>query len=241
MQVKATLVDGGYVLDGHVAHVVDLEAAELVLVPALFDGGLALFALEWGAGHEIRRLETLDATRQLGELTMRGLRLPASARIDASAFSSGMTKAAIATANLGLAAEQVGAARGVMDLTLAYISERVQFGRAIASFQAVKHRCARLEVDLAEARALIYGAAANFSQAGAEEKLLEASGARALASDLLFRAAEESIQLHGGVGFTWEYDPHLYFKRAQASSCLLGSPEGHLETIARHVLSEGAT
>ncbi|GIL01352.1 MAG: acyl-CoA dehydrogenase [Alphaproteobacteria bacterium] len=236
--VTAVPANGGYLLDGLVTQVVDAEAADLVLVPARLAQGLALFALERGAGHETRQIETLDATRQIGALEMRGLRLSADARLDADGFTPRAAASAIATANLGLAAEQVGAARAVMDLTLAYVGERVQFGRVIASFQAVKHRCARLEVDLAEARAMVLGAAANFANAEDDERLLEARAARALASDLLFRAAEESIQLHGGVGFTWEYDPHLYLKRAQAVSALLGSADRHLEAIAEHLLAE---
>jgi len=237
--VRAATVAGGYVLDGRVAQVIDAEAADLLLVPARLDDHLALFALERGAGYEVHLLKTLDGTRQVGELAFRSLHLPAEARIDSGDLAPDATADAVATANLGLAAEQAGAARGVMDLTLAYISERVQFGRTIASFQAIKHRCARLEVDLAEVRALVYGAAANFGAADPGERTLEASGARALASDLLFRAAEEAIQLHGGVGFTWEYDPHLYLKRAQASTSLFGPPDGHLERIAAMLLGNG--
>lgn len=231
--VTATRQGAGYVLDGLVPQVTDLVGAGLVLVPARLAGGLALFALEPGAGHEIRQLEKLDGTRQIGALRLDALALPDDARVDSGALSQGATDATLAVANLGLAAEQVGVARGAMDLTLAYIAERVQFGRTIASFQAVKHRCAMLEVDLAEVRSLVHGAA---QTADPTQRLLEAAGARALASDLALRAAEESIQLHGGVGFTWDYDPHLYFKRAQASRALLGSPEQHFERIARQLL-----
>lgn len=238
--VTATAVADGYVLDGRLPQVIDAEAAALLLVPARLDDGLALFALERGAGHVVRRLTTLDATRQVGAVEWPQVHLPAAARIDAGTLSSATAAEALAIANLGLAAEQVGAARGVMNLTLAYIAERVQFGRTIASFQAVKHRCARLEVDFAEARALLYGAAAGFAEADAETRVLDAAGARALASDLLRRAAGESIQLHGGVGFTWEYDPHLYFKRAEASAHWLGAPAAQLERIAGAVLRMGA-
>lgn len=235
-QITAIAQADGYRLDGKVGQVVDLEAADLVLVPAMFDGGQALFALPRELGYETRRLDTLDSTRQIGELTLRGLQVPAVCRVDADGIDASAALGAIATAQLGLAAEQVGAARGVMDLTLAYVSERVQFGRTIASFQAIKHRCALLEVGLAEARAMVYGAAASLAGASAEDRLVETSGARMLASELLYRASEEAIQLHGGVGFTWEYDPHLYFKRAQAACSLLGSEEQHLEVIAAHVL-----
>jgi acyl-CoA dehydrogenase len=231
--VRAEAVGDGYRLDGRVAQVVDLPAANLVLVPAWLDGAVVLFALEPEAGFDVRPLKTLDATRPLGELALRGLVIPAAARIDKVEMTADVVSPALTLANLGLAAEQLGAARGVMDMTLAYVAERVQFGRTIASFQAIKHRCARLEVDLAEARALLYGAAAG-------EVVLEVSAVRALASDLLYRAAEEAIQMHGGVGFTWEYDPHLYFKRAQATHSLLSTPEAHLERIAAAIV-DGVT
>lgn len=232
--IEAFAEAGGYLLAGRAPQVCDLMAAGIVLVPARLGDALALFRLDGKAvaGARFCPLETLDGTRQLGELTLDGCLLPTAARLDADGFGPADVDAATAFAQLGLAAEQVGAASGAMDATLAYISGRVQFGRTIASFQAVKHRCARLEVDLAEARALVHGAAAGFATAGAAERLLEAAAARALASDLLLLASEEAIQLHGGVGFTWEYDPHLYFKRAQASSWMLGAPHLHHETIA---------
>jgi alkylation response protein AidB-like acyl-CoA dehydrogenase len=238
--VSATLTEGGYVLQGSVAQVVDLQVADLVLLPARIGGSIGLFALDRNSGFEDRSLRTLDATRPIGELVLDGVRVPAIARIERAALTSRMLAPALALANLGLAAEQLGAARGVMDITLAYVAERVQFGRTLASFQAIKHRCAKLEVDLAEARALVYGAAAGFSPDRTEDVKLEVSAARALASDVLFRAAEEAIQMHGGVGFTWEYDPHLYFKRAQASFSLLAPPETHLERIADAIIGEAA-
>jgi alkylation response protein AidB-like acyl-CoA dehydrogenase len=237
--VVARAAETGYILSGSVAQVTDLLAAGIVLVPAELDGQLALFALPNAAGDR-RLLPTLDGTRQIGALRLEHVAVPASARIDENGFDAEAAAPALATAALGLAAEQVGAARGVMDLTLDYVASRVQFGRTIASFQAVKHRCARLEIDLAEARAMVYGAAANFAQASAAERRLEAASALVLAKDLLFRAAEEAIQLHGGVGFTWEYDPHLYFKRAQAGAAMLGTVEGNLEIVAAAMLDQEA-
>ncbi|WP_047146924.1 acyl-CoA dehydrogenase family protein [Aquamicrobium sp. LC103] len=225
----------GYVIEGRAAQVSDLLAAAIVLVPAQLDGGLALFALPAGTGNSAL-LPTLDGTRQIGELTLDPVALPASARVDAAGFDAADADAAIASAMLGLAAEQIGAACGVMDVTLDYIASRVQFGRTIASFQAIKHRCARLEVDFSEARSLVYGAAAGFDATSPAERGMEIAAARALAGDLLYRASEEAIQLHGGVGFTWEYDPHLYFKRAQAASCLLGATHAHLGLIADALL-----
>lgn len=238
-RIAARAHEQGYMLSGSVAQVTDLLAADIVLVPASLDGRLSLFALPPATGDR-RLLPTLDGTRQIGALRLDHVAVPASARVDDGGFDAEAAAAALATAALGLAAEQLGAARGVLDLTLDYIASRVQFGRTIASFQAVKHRCARLEVDLAEARAMVYGAAANFARASAAERRIEAASALALAKDLIFRAAEDAIQLHGGVGFTWEYDPHLYFKRAQAGATLLGTVESHLEIVAAAMLGEKA-
>ena len=230
----------GYMLTGKVAQVIDLAVADLVLVPArLTDDTVALFALERDAGQRIAPLTAIDGTRPIASLELSGVAVSAAQRIDTGGLADAAMQSALAFANLGLAAEQVGAAQGALDITLAYISERVQFGRTIASFQAIKHRCASLVVDIAEARSLLYGAAAAMGSADAQESGLEVAGARVVASDVQYLAAEEAIQLHGGVGFTWEYDPHLYFKRAQASAALLGSREVHLDRIAASVFGDG--
>jgi acyl-CoA dehydrogenase len=237
LDVTADSDGGGYRLSGRSGPVIDAPVADLLLVVARLGRDRALFALRPGEDVEVRRVRSLDGTRSYGELDLS--HVPAMARIDRGDLSEDDWTMVVATAQLALAAEEVGAARGAMDATLAYISDRMQFGRPIASFQAIKHRCARLEIDLAEARAMVYGAAANAVSAAPQERLLEALGARALATDLAFRAAEEAIQLHGGVGFTWEYDPHLYFKRAQASASLLGRQDEHLSTIADIVMRAG--
>lgn len=237
--VKAARIGGGYRLDGRVAQVVDLEVADVILVPAQLDDGItALFALSRDAGQTVTPLKVLDGTRPIAALEL-ALEVSAESRIDDAGVTIDQFRQALAFANLGLAAEQVGAAQGALDVTLAYIAERVQFGRTIATFQAIKHRCAKLMVDIAETRSLVFGAAMGLGTSGATESALEIAGARALASDLEFRAAEEAIQLHGGVGFTWEYDPHLYFKRAQASAALLGSRETQLDRIAASVFGDG--
>ena len=237
--VKAVRTDGGYRLDGKVAQVIDLEVADVVLVPAaLEDGTTALFALSRNAGQAVTPLKVLDGTRPTAALEL-ALEVPADSRIDDAGVSADQFRQALAFANLGLAGEQLGAAQGALDATLAYVAERVQFGRTIASFQAIKHRCAELVVDIAETRSLVFGAAMGLGSSDAAESALEIAGARVLASDLQFRAAEEAIQLHGGVGFTWEYDPHLYFKRAQASAALLGAREAHLDSIAASVFGDG--
>lgn len=231
--VTARAEGDGWVLDGTVDRVIDAEAADVILVPAVLDGGTALFALERDMGQEIVPLDTLDATRPVARLGLEGV--GGAVRLDADGLAPEQMANSLAMAHLGLAAEQIGAARAVMDLTLEYVSERVQFGRTIASFQAIKHRCAALEVDMAEARALALGIAAEFDAACHED----IAGLRVLAGDLAQKAAREAIQMHGGVAITWEYDPHFYFKRAQATAALLGPRDAHLERIAAAMLDGG--
>ena len=153
------------------------------------------------------------------------MRVPAAARLGesegrgAAALAEALDRGAIA-----LAAEQVGGAQRCLDLSVAYAKERVQFGRPIGSFQAIKHKCADMMLLVESARSAAYHAALVAAQGG-EELAAAASLAKAWCGDAYFRCAGEAIQIHGGVGFTWEYDPHLHFKRARSSQSLLGDAE----------------
>jgi alkylation response protein AidB-like acyl-CoA dehydrogenase len=219
----------GWTLDGAVPAVLDAASAALILVPASVDGTLALFAVERGDA-ALEGLDGIDLLRPAARLVLAGAK---ATRLDAGGLDRDAFSAALLTARLALAAEQVGAAQGALDLTLAYIAERAQFGRTIASFQAVKHRCAALLVEIAEARSLVYGAAQALDP-------VEIAAAGSLASQVAFRAAEEAIQLHGGVGNTWEYDPHLYLRRAQATANLFGSADEKLAMVADALLGAAA-
>jgi acyl-CoA dehydrogenase len=230
--IRAEPAGDGWHLSGTALRVIDLPGADLVLVVAETAGALALFALTGAA--EAAALDGLDPTRPLGRLTCE--RTPAE-RLG-EPFDAARLDRALAPARLGLAAEQIGAAAGAFEMTLAYLAGRVQFGRTIASFQAIKHRCAALAVDLAEARSLLYGAAQSLARPDADTAA-EIAALSLLARELCFRAAEEAIQLHGGVGFTTDYDPHLYLRRAQATAFALGVPDEQ-ERIARHVLGDAA-
>ncbi|MCA1299423.1 acyl-CoA dehydrogenase [Stappia indica] len=220
----------GYVLQGQSGPIPDLMGADLVLVPALCAGERLLIALEGEAlsGHR-RACVPMDATQPVGVLALKDLRLPAGAVLDCGSAFAGRCRAAIDRARLVLAAEMAGAARGAFTLTLEYIAERRQFGRTIASYQAIKHRMADLYVRLNRLDALIDGAAVRFDQAAHALKTddvaeTEARAAQALACEELFAVSAEAIQLHGGVGMTFEYAPHLFFKRATAMRALSGGP-----------------
>lgn len=228
---EARLDGSGFRLDGVLRHVVDGATAALLVLPARAGGELGLFLVEAGApGLERRALPTLDRTRRLGEVRLRGTPAERLGEGDASAaLARTLDLAAIL-----LAAEQVGGADRCLEMAVEYGKLRVQFGRPIGSFQAVKHRCADLLVQVESARSAAHYAAWAAS-AGDPELPVLAALARAYCAEAFFAAAAENIQLHGGIGFTWEHDAHLYLKRARAGEALLGRPDACRERIARHL------
>lgn len=185
-------------------------------------------------------LHNVDATRRNAAVQADGVVLPA-----ASCLLRGdaVQRALQRTRDLGaiaLAAEQLGVAQQCLDLTLAYTKQRVQFGRPVASFQAVKHRCAQMAVRIETARSAVYGAAAVADTDPDPVRLgFHAAQAFTTANDAAQFCAQEAIQLHGGTGYTWECDAQLYFKRAQAASQRLGTPCWWCERVAAQLL-EGA-
>jgi alkylation response protein AidB-like acyl-CoA dehydrogenase len=247
----------GWRLESDRLRVPNGDTADVLLVFAQIGERLTgLFALPRGtAGVQVTPEPTWDTTRRFAAVELRGVELTAAQRIDDGTLTEGFARSA-ALARLYLAAEQLGGAQACLDLTVAYTATRQQFGRAIASFQAVKHRCAEMMVRVEATRSAVYGAAAfaadaqgRASAAGAgcagaadpadvRELERECAMAKAMASETFFHCAQEAVQLHGGVGFTWEYDPQLYFKRAQASSHWLGSAEALRGRIAALLIDE---
>jgi acyl-CoA dehydrogenase len=228
--VRAQKRGGAWRLSGVLPALADGASAEILLV-ALESG---VFAIRREApGVTTRALHTWDGTRRFAKVELRNA---AAERIDAAGRKGGIAVAR-SLARLYLAAEQLGGAQQCLDLAVRHASERKQFGRAIASFQAVKHRCAEMMVKVEALRSAVYGAAAVAATKPSLKALaMECAMARALAAETCFHCAQEAIQLHGGVGFTWEYDPHLYFKRAQAGSHWLGTAGAMREQIAAALL-----
>jgi acyl-CoA dehydrogenase len=221
---------GGAILDGEAAYVVDGDTADLVFVRA----GGAVFAVPATASGVSRRARaTLDATRRLGDVTLRAARLPADARLEGD--GAALLGRVRERARIVLAAEQLGGAQRCLDTSVEYAKTRVQFGRAIGSFQAVKHRCADLLVRVESARSAVYWAAWCAAVEDAELPLA-APLARAVATETYLSAASDTIQIHGGIGFTWEHDAHLHLKRARASATLLGDAPAQRERLARAIL-----
>lgn len=252
VQTVAEPRPGGWTLDGEYAQVIDGASADLLIVAARTPGsqgeqGISLFVLPGDTPGVMRNpLATLDQTRRLARIELRQVQLSDAQRLCAPEHGWAVLRDTLLIAAIGLAAEQTGGAQQALDLTLAYIAERRQFKRTIASFQAIKHRCADMMLQVECARSAAYYAACvvqerldpNGDAAVAQELELAAATAKIHASEAFFHCAAESIQLHGGVGFTWEYDPHLYFKRARAGEHLLGSPALHRERLAAHLLGE---
>ena len=237
-----------YLLNGSVAQAFASAESDFFLVSArLSDSNeAAIFVLPKGTvGLNLKPIATWDTTRPLLQVQLNSVKATAASRLgkgDKALF--GMFEA-LSRANLALAAEALGGAQQVLDLTLAYTAERVQFGRTIASYQAIKHRAAQIMVKVESLRSAVAGAAAAWDSATTEAArraaALDSAGARLLAEDTYFYAAADSIQLHGGVGFTWEYDPQLYYKRAQAMRTWLGGADACTATIVAQLGDAGAS
>lgn len=229
----------GWVLQGDWPLVGSAAMAAVLLLPAQTASGESLlFAVPADVpGLQVQPLATLDATRRMAAVQASAVELPASGCIGRGEFLDGLLVRVQQLAAIALAAEQVGVGQQCLDLTLTYAAQRSQFDRSIAGFQAVKHRCAQMLVALESARSAVYGAACLADTApDAATLLFHAAQARVAATEAAQFCAREAIQLHGGVGFTWEFDPHLYFRRAQASSQRLGPPSWWLEQVAVQLL-----
>jgi alkylation response protein AidB-like acyl-CoA dehydrogenase len=228
------VLDGtaSFVLDGHTAHLLIIAARR---AGSSGEAGVSLFAVPAGtAGVERRLLPTMDQTRKQAEVRLATVRVPAAALMGEEGAGWPALARTLDLGAVALSAEQVGGAQRCLDMSVEYAKERLQFGRPIGSFQAIKHKCADMLLRVESARSASYYAGWA-AAAGDPELPVLASLAKAYCSDAYFRCAAESIQIHGGVGFTWEYDVHLYFKRARSSEVLLGDATYHRELVARRI------
>jgi alkylation response protein AidB-like acyl-CoA dehydrogenase len=225
---------GGWTLTGTAHYVLDADLAGVLIVAAAMpDESIGLFEVTPGQpGVAIEATPALDQTRRLGVVRLAAAADdPLTCGDDASAALAGARDLAC----IALSAEQVGAAARALDLTTGYTKTRIQFGRAIASFQAIQFRLAELYALVESARELSYRVASAAAEPGPDLPLL-AAAAKAYCSEVLSKVAAETIQLHGAIGITWEYDAHRYFKRAHGAGRLFGSPSAHLARIAEAVL-----
>lgn len=222
----------GFRVSGNAALVLDGHTADLILVAAASGSGISLLAIAADAKGLTRKpLATLDRTRKLARISFDDV----DARlIGDDGAAAGVLARTCDLALVALAAEQVGAAQRCLEMAVDYAKERIQFGRAIGSFQAVKHRCADMLVLVEGARsAAIHAAGA----ADEDDLSIAASVAKMACSEAFLQVALDSMRIHGGIGFTWEHDAHLYVRRAKATQLMLGSPDFHTERLARLVTS----
>ena len=228
----ATQSASGWLLNGEKSFVTDGHVADVVFVAARTNAGVSIFAVDKGAtGFVASALATLDQTRKQAKLTFAQTpaRLIGEEGLGWPALSRMLDLAAVA-----LAAEQVGGAQQILDVTVQYAKDREQFGQPIGSFQVIKHKCADMLLEVESARSAAYYA--GWVAADDDDDLpIAASLAKSYCSEAYFHAAAESIQIHGGIGFTWEHPVHLYFKRAKSSELLFGDGSYHRELLAQRV------
>ncbi|TMQ91468.1 acyl-CoA dehydrogenase [Actinomadura soli] len=219
-EAAAAVQEDGGALTGEVTSVADGTAADVLLVPAA--GGL--YAVD-AADARRTAVTSLDMTRRLADVAF------SAAPARRVADGTGAVRAALMTGAAMLASEQLGLAERCLDDTVAYVKTRYQFGRPIGSYQGLKHRLADLWTSITQARAVARHAASCVA-AGDADTPIAVAVAQAHCSETALKAAEECVQMHGGIGFTWEHPAHLYLKRAKADAIALGTPDRHRAALA---------
>ena len=228
----ATPSGSGWSLNGHKMYVLDGHVANLIIVAARTSKGVSLFTVDAGAaGLSPTALQTMDQTRKQARLEFDNT--PATL-LGADGEGWKVLERVLDLAAVALAAEQVGGAQKCLDMSVEYAKVRVQFGRPIGSFQAIKHKCADMLLEVESAKSAAYYAGWCASELN-DELPSVASLAKAYCSEAYFHASAENIQIHGGIGFTWEHPAHLYFKRAKSSELLFGDPTYHRELLAQRI------
>jgi alkylation response protein AidB-like acyl-CoA dehydrogenase len=231
--LAATPDGAGWRLDGHKSFVIDGLGADLIVVLARTAGGLSLFTMAGdAAGLSRRGLAALDPTRKLARLEFAGVR---AALLGGEGAAAGPLARTLAEASVCLANEMVGGADRLREDALAYAMMRMQFGRSIAGFQSMKHKQAEMLLEVELAKSAAYFAAAALDE-GDADIAATASLAKAAASEAYVQTAVHAVQIHGGIGFTWDNDTHLWFKRAKASEVLLGDAHHHREAMMQAMM-----
>ena len=230
--LEATADGDGFTLTGEKSFVLDGHTAILIIVAARTGKGVSLFAVDGDASGLTRTsLSTMDQTRKQAKLEFSST--PAKL-IGTEGEGWNVLSTVLDLVAVGLAAEQVGGAQFVLEMAVQYAKDRVQFGRPIGSFQAIKHKCADMLLEVESAKSAAYYGMWCASEMN-DELPSVASLAKAYCSEAYFHATAENIQIHGGIGFTWEHPAHLYFKRAKSSELLFGDPTYHREQLAQRI------
>ena len=239
--LQAAAKGSGFTLSGTKLFVHDAHTADVIVVAARTasgqdpEDGISLFLVPAGTpGLAVTLLPTMDQTRKLCEVTLTNVSLRGDAIMGAPGAGWKPLARVIDRATVGLCAEMCGGAQKVLEMTVEYAKIRQAFGRPIGSYQGVKHRAADMLVDVENSKSITYYAAWAMDE-GVPEGPLAVSMAKAYVSDAYRRVSGAGIQLHGGIGFTWEHDLHLYFKRAKGSEFTFGDATWHRERVAQLV------
>jgi alkylation response protein AidB-like acyl-CoA dehydrogenase len=239
--VKATPEGEGFSISGTKLFVPDAHVAELMVVAARTKEagnksfGVSLFLVDsTSPGTSVTLLKTMDQTRKQCEVVFDHVRVGRDRLVGMVDMGWPIVQKVLNLATVSLCAEMVGGAQRVLDLSVAYAKERVQFGRPIGSFQAIKHKCAEMMLQVESAKSAAYYAAWAVDE-DVPEAPLAVSMAKAYCSDAYRNTAGEGIQVHGGIGFTWEHDMHLYFKRAKYAEFTFGDATYHRELVAQEL------
>jgi alkylation response protein AidB-like acyl-CoA dehydrogenase len=240
VHLHASFAAGGYVLQGRKLFVPDAGVADFLICAARLGGALALFIVPAGThGVNIKETPAMDSTRRLHEVIFDSVAVPEESLLARGDRAEETLEHAFAVSTVGLVAEMVGGMQRLLDITVEYAKTRKQFGRPIGQFQAVQHMCADMLLMTESSRSAVYYAAWAMSEDGPAEHsaaLTAVSVAKAYASDAYREVGNRAIQVHGGMGFTWENDVHLYYRRAKASEIAFGDATWHRERLAKRVI-----
>jgi len=240
IQLEAKASGGDVVLTGTKLFVPDALGADLFVVAGRAPGsrgadGVSLYLVDAkAAGVKITPLKTMDQTRKLSEVVFDGVKVPAASVLGTAGQGWAALERIADRGKVGLCAEMCGGASRVLDMSVEYAKVREQFGKPIGSFQAIQHKCANMLVEVESSKSVTYYAAWAVANDVAEAPLAAAM-AKAYCSDAYRHVAGEGIQIHGGIGFTWEHDMHLYFKRAKSSEVTFGDATWNRELVAQHI------
>lgn len=231
MDTTARKDGGGWIINGLKPYVLDGHLADLLVVAASTEDGVGLFVVPADAGGvKIEQVPVLDPTRRQASVRLDSVNVGANALLG-QGRTANPVGAILRVGVVALASEQLGGAARCLEMSVEHAKSRYQFGRPIGSFQAIKHRCAQMLVRVENARSAAHYAT---RVAGNTEELAIASPlAGSVCSEAYLWAAAENIQIHGGVGFTWDHDAHIYLKRAKATSLLLGDPRHQRDLMGR--------
>jgi alkylation response protein AidB-like acyl-CoA dehydrogenase len=232
---RAERTPEGWRLHGRKRYVAWAHVADVLLLPARTPEGVSLFLVDpAAAGLTSSPVQCMDPGTRWVDLTLDGVPVRSEDVLGAPGSGAGLLQHLVRRAGVGAAAEMLGAARRSLDMAVSYAKVREQFGQPIGSFQAIRHKCADMLLEVENSHAAVYYAAWALD-AGAEDAATAAAVAKAYVGDASRKVCGEAIQVHGGIGFTWEFDLHMYFKRAKALEVQYGDADYHRELIVSQV------